>query len=114
MGWDYWNTAIVSNFIGFLYVGINALTMPWFYVGVTSQWYLRKYRPNWFIKYNYVLSAAFDGGTQVVVFILSFAVQGGAGNPVGCPSITLNPFQASCKVLTKYPGHIPALLEQCL
>ena len=82
MRWDYWNTAIIANFIGLLYVGINSVTMPWFYVGVISQWYLRKYRPNWFIKYNYVLSAALDGGTQVMVFILAFSVQGGAGKPV--------------------------------
>ncbi|KAE8444125.1 hypothetical protein EG329_000813 [Mollisiaceae sp. DMI_Dod_QoI] len=85
MRWDYWNTAIIANFIGLLYVGINSVTMPWFYVGVISQFYLRKYRPNWFIKYNYILSAAMDGGTQVIVFILSFAVFGGAGNPVTFP-----------------------------
>lgn len=86
MRWDYWNTAIIANFIGLLYVGINSVTMPWFYVGAFSQFYLRKYRPNWFIKYNYILSAAMDGGTQVMVFILSFAVFGGAGNAVCCPT----------------------------
>ena len=79
---DYLNTAIIANFIGLLYVGINSVTMPWFYVGVISQWYMRKYRPNWFIKYNYILSAAMDCGTQVIVFILSFAVFGGAGSAV--------------------------------
>lgn len=30
-----------------------------------SQYYLRKYRPGWFRKYNFLLSAALDGGTQV-------------------------------------------------
>jgi hypothetical protein len=31
------------------------------------------------VKYNYLVSAALDGGTQVIVFILSFAVFGGGG-----------------------------------
>ena len=30
-------------------------------------------------QYNYILSAALDGGTQVIVFILSFAVFGAGG-----------------------------------
>jgi len=82
---DYLNTALISNYIGLLNVGINSVTMPWFAIGAFSQFYLRKYRPNWFIKYNYVLSAAMDGGTQVLVFILSFAVFGGSGHEVSIP-----------------------------
>jgi hypothetical protein len=83
---DYWNTALIANFIGLLYVGINSVTLAWFAIGAFSQFYLRRYRPNWFIKYNYILSAAMDGGTQVLVFLLSFAVQGGAGRAVFLPS----------------------------
>jgi hypothetical protein len=79
---DYFNLALISNYIGLLNVGINSVTMPWFVIGGFSQFYLRRYRPNWFIKYNYILSAAMDGGTQVLVFILSFAVFGGSGKEV--------------------------------
>jgi hypothetical protein len=104
MRWDYWNTAIIANFIGLLYVGINSVTMPWFYVGVISQWYLRKYRPNWFIKYNYILSAAMDGGTQVIVFILAFAVQGGAGNPVRLLPLS-SLIYSTVKILTRSRSH---------
>ncbi|TFY74807.1 hypothetical protein EWM64_g9205 [Hericium alpestre] len=43
-------------------------------------WYLRTRYPKWFAKYNYILAAALDGGTQVMVFILSFAVQGASGD----------------------------------
>jgi hypothetical protein len=70
---------VIALFIGLLCVGINSMTMAWFIGGVISQWYLRNYRPNWFIKYKYVLSAAMDGGTQVLVFILNFAVFGAGG-----------------------------------
>jgi hypothetical protein len=57
---------------------------------------LRTRYPRWFAKYNYIVGAgeffqlsygvrfspknkALDGGTQVMVFILSFAVQGAGG-----------------------------------
>ncbi|OCL08353.1 OPT superfamily oligopeptide transporter [Glonium stellatum] len=76
---DYWNTALITNYIGLLWSGINSVTTAWFVIGAFSQFYLRKYKPNWFIKYNYILSAAMDGGTQVLVFLLTFAVFGGGG-----------------------------------
>ena len=87
---DYWNTAIIADFVGLLNVGVNSVTVPWFLIGAFSQFYLRRYRPNWFIKYNYILSAAMDGGTQVLVFILSFAVFGGGGAQVNLSLQWLN------------------------
>jgi hypothetical protein len=79
---DYWNTAIIAYFIGWLCVGINSSILSYFIVGFFAQFYLRKYRARWFVKYNYVLSAAMDGGTQVLVFLLTFAVFGGGGKEV--------------------------------
>ncbi|KAI9845025.1 MAG: hypothetical protein M1838_001929 [Thelocarpon superellum] len=84
-GFHYWNTAIIAYNIGWLCVGINSSIMSFFIVGFFSQFYLRKYRPEWFIKYNYITSAAMDGGTQVIVFILTFAVSGGSGKAVKFP-----------------------------
>jgi len=54
--------------------------MAFFFFGLVSQAYLRKRYPTLFVKYNYLVSAALDGGTSVIVFILSFAVFGAAGN----------------------------------
>ncbi|KAI0306821.1 OPT oligopeptide transporter protein-domain-containing protein [Multifurca ochricompacta] len=76
---DYMYTPIIVWFIGVLAAGINTpvtmyVLMAWF-----SQWYMRTRHPKWFAKYNYILGAGLDGGTQVMVFILSFAVQGAAG-----------------------------------
>ena len=85
--------------IGWLSVGINASALCLFSVGFISQWWMRTRYPRWFSKYNYILAAALDGGTQVqirtyssmlgqvylsyvgqvMVFILSFAVQGASG-----------------------------------
>jgi OPT oligopeptide transporter protein len=90
---DYWNTAIIASFIGLLNNGINSVTTPWFLIGFISQFWARRYRADWFIKYNYILSAAMDGGTQVLMFILSFAVFGSSGIAVSrLDPVTYDPF----------------------
>ncbi len=45
-------------------------------VGLISQLWLRRYHRVWYRKYNYILGGALDGGAQVMIFILSFAVFG--------------------------------------
>jgi len=57
-----------------------------FATGFASQFFLRKYRTNWFIKYNYILSAGLDGGAQVINFLLTFAVFGAGGKVVTFPA----------------------------
>lgn len=71
--------------LGYLSVGINSSVFTTFMLAVFSQYYLRKYRPRWFRKYNFLLSAALDGGTQVMVFVFTFAVAGGSGKVVDMP-----------------------------
>ena len=69
-------------YLSWLCVGINSSLMAFFFFGLVSQIYIRKRYPTMFVKYNYLVSAALDGGTSVIVFILSFAVFGAAGNTV--------------------------------
>lgn len=85
LGLNYWNTAIITYFIGWLSVGINSSILTYFITGFFAQFYLRRYRSQWFLKYNYILSAAMDGGTQVLVFLLTFAVFGGGGKEIKFP-----------------------------
>ncbi|KAK9388446.1 OPT superfamily oligopeptide transporter [Lipomyces mesembrius] len=82
----YVNLAIILWYMGWLFVGVNSSITSYFALGFIAQWYLRKYHPNLFVKYNYLVSAALDGGTQVIVFILSFAVFGGGGKVVAFPT----------------------------
>ncbi|KAF8148520.1 OPT oligopeptide transporter protein-domain-containing protein [Mycena galopus ATCC 62051] len=77
--------------LGYLSVGINTSVFSTFLLAVFSQFYLRCYRPRWFRKYNFLLSAALDGGTQVMVFVFTFAVGGGSGRVVNMPNWGLNP-----------------------
>lgn len=65
--------------MGYLFVGINSSIFMFFALGFLAQGYVRRKRPQLFVKYNYIVSAALDGGTQVMVFILTFAVFGGSG-----------------------------------
>lgn len=82
LGLNNVNTAIMILYISWLCVGINSSLMAFFFFGLVSQAYIRKRYPTMFVKYNYLVSAALDGGTSVIVFILSFAVFGAAGKTI--------------------------------
>ncbi|KAJ7760866.1 peptide transporter MTD1 [Mycena maculata] len=90
-------TPILCWTLGYLSVGINTSVFTTFLLAVFSQYYLRRFRPRWFRKYNFLLSAALDGGTQasklslVMVFVFTFAVGGGSGKVSNMPNWALNP-----------------------
>ncbi|KIJ62124.1 hypothetical protein HYDPIDRAFT_114969 [Hydnomerulius pinastri MD-312] len=74
---------IIYMYSAWMSSGLNSVITSCIITGVVSQFWLRKYHPGWFRKYNYILGGALDGGAQVMIFILSFAVFGasGKGNP---------------------------------
>ncbi|KAF9368141.1 hypothetical protein CPB97_004918, partial [Podila verticillata] len=45
----------------------------WLAVGFIFQFFARRYHPDWHLRYTYILSAAFDSGTAVMV-LLSFLI----------------------------------------
>jgi hypothetical protein len=90
-GWDHVFTPILVAELGYLSVGINSSVFTTFLLAVFSQYYLRKYHSRWFRKYNFLMSAALDGGTQVMVFVWSFAVGGASGTATPFPTWALNP-----------------------
>ncbi|KAF2090416.1 OPT superfamily oligopeptide transporter [Saccharata proteae CBS 121410] len=83
---SYINLSIILWYMGWLFVGVNSSIGSYFILGFFAQFYLRKYKPEYFVKYNYLVSAALDGGTQVLVFILTFAVFGGSGEAHNFPT----------------------------
>ncbi|KAH8101853.1 peptide transporter MTD1 [Cristinia sonorae] len=84
-------TPVLCWTLGYLSVGINSSVFTTFLLAVFSQYYLRRYRPRWFRKYNFLMSAGLDGGTQVMVFVYTFAVGGGSGKVIDFPFWALNP-----------------------
>ncbi|CAK5277553.1 unnamed protein product [Mycena citricolor] len=87
----YLNPTIITLYIGYLPYSVNGQWTSCMIIGTWSQWYMRTRRPKWFAKYNYILSAALDGGSQVIIFILSFAVFGASGTAVAFPNWWGNP-----------------------
>jgi hypothetical protein len=80
---------LILGTLGYLSVGINSSVFTTFMLAVFSQHYLRRYRASWFRKYNFLASAALDGGTQVMVFVFTFAVAGGSGKEKPMPEWAL-------------------------
>ncbi|PCH44089.1 peptide transporter MTD1, partial [Wolfiporia cocos MD-104 SS10] len=85
------NMAVLAYNIGDLAGGTNGYINTWMAIGLTSHFYIRKYRAGWFRKYNYLFGAAVDGGAQIFVFIFSFALAGAGGVTVAFPNWALNP-----------------------
>ncbi|KAJ7925954.1 OPT oligopeptide transporter [Mycena leptocephala] len=95
-------TPMICSEIGYLSGGINSSVFCTFLLCLFSQYYLRKYRPGFFRKYNFLMSAALDGGTEVMTFVYSFAVGGAGGRTTNFPTWALNPTgnPDHCKRLT--------------
>ncbi|BGP57708.1 hypothetical protein JCM8202_005492 [Rhodotorula sphaerocarpa] len=102
-GFNTYVTPVTLWCLGNLSVGINSGIFMTVCLGFFSQFYLRRHRPSFFRKYNYLVSAALDGGTQLFVFIATFALFGAGGTPVEMPNWALNPAGGNydyCKRLT--------------
>ncbi|TBU35615.1 OPT oligopeptide transporter [Dichomitus squalens] len=94
-GFENFNTPIILQYSCFLSVGINTSVNPSMVIGIFSQWWVRTRYPRWFTKYNYIVAAALDGGTQVISFILNFAVFGASGTAHNFPQWWGNDFNLS-------------------
>ncbi|THH01076.1 hypothetical protein EW026_g1569 [Hermanssonia centrifuga] len=82
---------IIYSYSANMSVGTNSTVVSTIIVGIVSQVWLRRYHPGWYKKYNYILGGALDGGAQVMIFILSFAVFGASGAARPFPAWAGNP-----------------------
>ena len=88
--WDL-NTAIITARSGLHYYGNTSWITSSIAVGIFSQVWLRQRHPGLYNRYNYLIGAALDGGSQIVIFILSFAVNGASGKSHPFPTWWGNP-----------------------
>ncbi|KAF8309084.1 OPT superfamily oligopeptide transporter [Clavulina sp. PMI_390] len=86
---------VIYMYCGWMTAGVNSVITNTILVGVISQVWLRRRYPRWFKKYNYILGGAMDGGAQVLVFILSFAVYGASGTSHPFPDWWGNPWNGN-------------------
>ncbi|ESK88505.1 peptide transporter mtd1 [Moniliophthora roreri MCA 2997] len=82
---------IVWNFANWMTTGVTSVMTSIIAVGLVSQLWLRRYHPGWYKKYNYILGGALDGGAQVMIFVLAFAVFGASGVERPFPAWVGNP-----------------------
>ncbi|TPX41517.1 hypothetical protein CcCBS67573_g10571 [Chytriomyces confervae] len=101
IGFNMINTGIICWYLGNLTVGINSSIFVRIILGFTFQYFLRKYRSEWFNRYNYLLAAGLDSGTNLAVFFVTLLVGGAVMKKVTMPFWTLNPDPAS-GVFTDY------------
>ncbi|KAJ5523608.1 OPT peptide transporter Mtd1 [Penicillium frequentans] len=85
------NTPMIALYTGYNYYGNTSWVWSSIAVGVFSQFYLRRRLPQIYNKYNYLIGAAMDGGSQIVIFVLSFAVLGASGASHPFPTWWGNP-----------------------
>ncbi|KAL1628600.1 hypothetical protein SLS56_005832 [Neofusicoccum ribis] len=81
------NTPLVLAYAGILAaVPASSAMLAYFAVGFGSQFWLRRYRPGWFVGYNYLAAAALEGGAQAVGLVVAFAFKGAGGAEVRVPA----------------------------
>ena len=79
--------------------GQNCTILSTILIGFISQAWVRRRYPLLFRKYNYILGAGLDGGSLLVLFVLSFAVFGAAGKQ--------HPFPTWWGNADGFPDHCP-------
>ncbi|KIJ69505.1 hypothetical protein HYDPIDRAFT_24340 [Hydnomerulius pinastri MD-312] len=89
--WSYLHMPVIFTYMGWLPYSVNGMWWPGMVVGLTTQWWVRTRKPRWYKKYNYLTSAALDGGSSIIYFVLNFAVFGASGKAVNFPFWWGNP-----------------------
>ncbi|KAI9266013.1 OPT family small oligopeptide transporter [Sporodiniella umbellata] len=74
----YIHVPLFLNALGMMPPAMPSNYVMWCSVGLLFMWYLRRYRHDWWVKYNYVTAAGFDCGSSIATLII-FGVQVGSG-----------------------------------
>jgi hypothetical protein len=65
--------------------GINYSS--WIITGFIFQWFMRRFHIRWWMRYNYILSAALDAGVAVGLIVVFFTVQYPRNGTIGLNTI---------------------------
>lgn len=79
--YSYLNTPLVAAYAGVLAtLPSTSAVATYFALGFASQFWLRRYRPGWFVRYNYLVAAAVDAGAQACAVAVMGVFRGGLGS----------------------------------
>ncbi|KAI8064710.1 OPT family small oligopeptide transporter [Gongronella butleri] len=79
--WRWVHIPLIFNATGMMPPAMPINFSSWCLVGLLFMYVLRKYRHEWWKKYNYVTSAAFDCGLAVGTLVVFGVVQGSGWSP---------------------------------
>lgn len=74
----YIHIPLFLNALGMMPPAMPSNYVMWCSVGLLFMYVIRKYRHDWWVKYNYVTAAGFDCGSSIATLII-FGVQTGSG-----------------------------------
>ncbi|KAG1051741.1 hypothetical protein G6F43_006076 [Rhizopus delemar] len=74
----YVHVPLFLNALGMMPPAMPSNYVMWCSVGLLFMYVIRKYRHEWWVKYNYVTAAGFDCGSSIATLII-FGVQTGSG-----------------------------------
>lgn len=106
----YISTPILLNGVSYIPPAVGINYSSWFAVGFVFQWLIRKKNFAWWSKFNYITSAAMDGGTVVSLLIIFFALQ---VRRVAA-SLPISPFSRTSLCMFPILGRFVADLGICL
>ncbi|GAA5800218.1 OPT family small oligopeptide transporter [Helicostylum pulchrum] len=78
----YIHIPLIFNATGMMPPAVPLNFSMWCALGFISMFWLRRYRHEWWVKYNYITSAAFDSGCAIAALIIFGVVQGSDFTPV--------------------------------
>ncbi|KZT65583.1 OPT oligopeptide transporter [Daedalea quercina L-15889] len=73
--WRYVNMPIFFAGLGQMPPASGINYSAWVMVGAFFQWFMRRFHFRWWMRYNYILSAALDSGVAVSLIIIFFALE---------------------------------------
>ncbi|KAI8608312.1 OPT oligopeptide transporter protein-domain-containing protein [Chytriomyces sp. MP71] len=76
VGFHYINVAIISSYLGYFCSGSNSSVFTYFIIAAFTQFYLRRYKPHIFNKYQYLTAAGLDAGNNLTVLMVALTVGG--------------------------------------
>jgi len=72
--WRYINIPVFFAGVGAMPPASGINYSVWIMVGFVFQWAIRRYHFRWWMRYNYVLSAALDAGVAIGVIVIFFTM----------------------------------------
>ncbi|KAG0142146.1 hypothetical protein CROQUDRAFT_50677 [Cronartium quercuum f. sp. fusiforme G11] len=88
-GFNRLNISLFASSIFNCIKGATSGRMTAMVIGFYTQYYIRKYHFGWYQKYNYTISAALDGGTEMAILLLTILFQGGIGITLKMPTYVI-------------------------